>query len=377
MNRLRSGCAGCLGLIGLLFLLGLCGTLLGPSGEKESPTPTATFTRVLKVTSGPSISPTSAQPFRPTRRPLPARTGRASVATPIKSPTVPQNVPEGAEIAQVRRVVDGDTIEVTVNGKREGVRYIGLDAPEKGWPGYRASTEANRRLVEGRQVYLVRDVEERDRYNRLLRYVYTTKGILVNLYLIQQGWAIPVEYPPNTRYAQEFLAAAQEAAREKRGFWSGDSPYDGAMLYGLVNAERGANIRKGPGTDFPINGAVPKDTPLVIFGRTPGGDWLQVRAPNRTGGWMAAFLVDLNTSVAEIPVAQNIPPRPTPRTQPQLVPTQPSAVSPNCDPSYPDVCIPPPPPDLDCKDIPYRRFRVLPPDPHRFDGDHDGIGCER
>jgi len=48
-----------------------------------------------------------------------------------------------------------------------------------------------------------------------------------------------------------------------------------------------------------------------------------------------------------------------------------------CNPSYPDVCIPPPPPDLDCRDIPYRRFRVLPPDPHRFDGDGDGIGCER
>lgn len=47
-----------------------------------------------------------------------------------------------------------------------------------------------------------------------------------------------------------------------------------------------------------------------------------------------------------------------------------------CDPAYPTVCIPPPPPDLDCADIPYRRFRVLPPDPHRFDGDHDGIGCE-
>jgi beta-lactamase superfamily II metal-dependent hydrolase len=55
-------------------------------------------------------------------------------------------------------------------------------------------------------------------------------------------------------------------------------------------------------------------------------------------------------------------------------PTEPAAV--NCDPSYPDVCIPPPPPDLDCGDIPYRRFRVLPPDPHRFDGDKDGVGCE-
>lgn len=48
----------------------------------------------------------------------------------------------------------------------------------------------------------------------------------------------------------------------------------------------------------------------------------------------------------------------------------------NCDPAYPDVCIPPPPPDLDCVDISYRNFRVLPPDPHRFDGDRDGIGCE-
>ncbi len=48
----------------------------------------------------------------------------------------------------------------------------------------------------------------------------------------------------------------------------------------------------------------------------------------------------------------------------------------NCDPSYPGICIPPPPPDLDCPDIPYRRFTVLPPDPHRFDADHDGIGCE-
>ncbi len=48
----------------------------------------------------------------------------------------------------------------------------------------------------------------------------------------------------------------------------------------------------------------------------------------------------------------------------------------DCDPAYPDVCIPSPPPDLDCGDIPYRNFRVLPLDPHHFDGDGDGIGCE-
>ncbi|MDX2097877.1 MAG: thermonuclease family protein [Leptolyngbyaceae cyanobacterium bins.59] len=49
----------------------------------------------------------------------------------------------------------------------------------------------------------------------------------------------------------------------------------------------------------------------------------------------------------------------------------------NCSPAYPDVCIPPAPPDLDCNQISFRRFRVLPPDPHNFDGDRNGIGCER
>ncbi|HEX2707235.1 MAG TPA: hypothetical protein VHM66_04400 [Solirubrobacterales bacterium] len=48
----------------------------------------------------------------------------------------------------------------------------------------------------------------------------------------------------------------------------------------------------------------------------------------------------------------------------------------NCDPAYPTVCIPPPPPDLDCSDIPFRNFKVLAPDPHHFDPDGNGVGCE-
>lgn len=56
---------------------------------------------------------------------------------------------------------------------------------------------------------------------------------------------------------------------------------------------------------------------------------------------------------------------------------RPIASSGRCDPSYPTVCIPPPPPDLDCRDIPYRNFPVRPPDPHHFDGGGDGFGCER
>lgn len=66
------------------------------------------------------------------------------------------------------------------------------------------------------------------------------------------------------------------------------------------------------------------------------------------------------------PTPTPVPPTPTPTTAPAG----------DCLPSYPDFCIAPNTPDLDCGDVPYRRFRVLPPDPHRFDADNDGIGCE-
>ncbi|MEK6256366.1 MAG: thermonuclease family protein [Chloroflexota bacterium] len=69
------------------------------------------------------------------------------------------------------------------------------------------------------------------------------------------------------------------------------------------------------------------------------------------------------------------PPPPLPQPTSKQATPQPTQ-SGNCHPSYPTVCIPPPPPDLNCKDIPYRRFTVLKPDPHGFDGDNDGVGCE-
>jgi hypothetical protein len=78
------------------------------------------------------------------------------------------------------------------------------------------------------------------------------------------------------------------------------------------------------------------------------------------------------TATAAATLTPTIIAPPTPSLTPTATPTH----SANCDPSYPTVCIPPPPPDLNCSDIPYRNFVVLPPDPHHFDADHDGIGCE-
>ncbi len=92
--------------------------------------------------------------------------------------------------------------------------------------------------------------------------------------------------------------------------------------------------------------------------------------------WLSAAAQEDQT--VYLPFIRNVVSTPTPPPTATPPPTS-TPVSPdpgNCDPSYPTVCIPPPPPDLDCDDIPYRRFPVVGSDPHRFDGDNDGIGCE-
>lgn len=81
------------------------------------------------------------------------------------------------------------------------------------------------------------------------------------------------------------------------------------------------------------------------------------------------------TKALVVPTAKPVQVQPTAKPIPTAAPA-PTKAAGNCSPAYPGVCIPPPPPDLDCKDVPFRRFKVLAPDPHRFDSDKDGIGCE-
>ena len=208
----------------------------------------------------------------------------------------------GGDAARVIRIVDGDTIDVTLNGRSETVRYVGIDTPERGQPGYRAATKANSDLVEGRTVYLRQDRTDRDAFGRLLRYVFLDDGTLVNAQLIADGWAQPVEYKPDTARADEFLRLALEAADAKRGFWGGDSPYDGAMSYALTT--RDAEIRRGPGSDYEVSNRVTINTPLTIFGRSPNSRWLQVRPPDREGGWISANAVEANVAIATLPLGE-------------------------------------------------------------------------
>lgn len=176
--------------------------------------------------------------------------------------------------AVVVNVVDGDTIDVLMDGQELRIRYIGVDTPEtvhptRGEEPYgREASGFNKSLVSGQTVYLEKDVSDTDRFGRLLRYVWLEDGTMVNARLVAEGYAQVSTFPPDVKYAQKFLELQRSAQEQGLGLW------------GLASDEGGEG---------------------------------------------------------------------------------------ECDPAYPTVCIPQPPPDLDCG---------LPPDPHGFYGNKDGTGCE-
>lgn len=141
-------------------------------------------------------------------------------------PTDPGPDPAGDGWETVVRVVDGDTVELADGEK---VRYIGINTPEtvkSNAPvecyGHEASVY-NKQLVEGRRVRLAKDVSDRDRYGRLLRFVYLEDGTFVNDILVREGYAYASTFPPDVSKADEFTAAQAEARDARRGLWSPDT----------------------------------------------------------------------------------------------------------------------------------------------------------
>jgi micrococcal nuclease len=132
----------------------------------------------------------------------------------------------GSGDGRVTRVVDGDTIHVRVAGEDETVRYIGVDTPETVKPntpvqcfGKKASAY-NHRLVDGETVRLRFDAERRDRYGRLLAYVYRRKdNLFVNSALVQNGYATTLTIPPNVAHEAEFRTLERRARDAGRGLW--------------------------------------------------------------------------------------------------------------------------------------------------------------
>ncbi len=131
--------------------------------------------------------------------------------------------PGATQQAIVERAVDGDTV-VLVGGDR--VRYIGVDTPELHHPkkpvqAYaRQAYEFNRDLVTGKRVRLEFDVEQRDKYNRLLAYVFLEDGTFVNAELVRQGYARIMTIPPNVKYHDTFLTLERQARERGVGLWA-------------------------------------------------------------------------------------------------------------------------------------------------------------
>ena len=120
-----------------------------------------------------------------------------------------------SEMAKVTRVIDGDTIVI------EGgyhVRYIGIDTPEENEPYYLEAKQKNKDLVEGKKVWLEKDISDNDKYGRKLRYVYVG-NTFVNAELVRQGYAYAKSYPPDIKYQVYLEAIETEAQQAKRGIW--------------------------------------------------------------------------------------------------------------------------------------------------------------
>ena len=120
------------------------------------------------------------------------------------------------EIGRVIRVIDGDTIDVLIDGAEYRVRYVGVNTPERDEVCYSSATQANAGFVEGQTVRLIADESDTDRFGRLLRYIYVG-DVFVNRELVSQGFAEAVLYEPDDLHYNEFLSLERQAERNNLG----------------------------------------------------------------------------------------------------------------------------------------------------------------
>lgn len=159
-----------------------------------------------------------------------------STATEVLSEeAIVSATPEGETLNELNmtlypvvKVVDGDTLDVNINGEVKRLRLIGIDTPETVDPrkpvqcfGKEASNKAKELLV-GKSVGLESDESQgdQDKYGRLLRYVILQDGVNFNLYMIREGYAHEYTYDEAYKYQKEFKSAQEEAIKSKKGLWS-------------------------------------------------------------------------------------------------------------------------------------------------------------
>jgi len=132
---------------------------------------------------------------------------------------------------EVTKVIDGDTIDVLIDGKKENIRLIGIDSPEAVDPRKpvecfaKESSNKAKEILTGKRVFLEADPSqgERDKYNRLLRYVFLEDGVNFNKLMVEEGYAHEYTYDLPYKYQDEFIEAEKKAKQEKLGLWADDA----------------------------------------------------------------------------------------------------------------------------------------------------------
>ncbi|MEG1501456.1 MAG: stalk domain-containing protein [Clostridiales bacterium] len=133
---------------------------------------------------------------------------------------------QAEELYQVVRVIDGDTLIIKYHNKEEKIRLIGVDTPESVHPDAnknvkygQIASQFSKSHLTGKKISLEMDVQERDKYGRILAYIYLD-GKMFNKTLLEQGHAKVATFPPNVKYVDSFLALQKQAQKNKAGIWA-------------------------------------------------------------------------------------------------------------------------------------------------------------
>ena len=262
--------------------------------------------------------------------------------------------------SKVTKIIDGDTIQI----EKYKIRLSLTNTPEINQNGYSQATAFTTKLCPVGSYITVDqdDTQKFDVYNRLLGKVYCG-GKSLNSELLYNGYAnILTQYCKKSEFAKE----------------------DWAIKYGCSSKSTSPAYTPAPVQPTPVQPTpkqnscdpsyptvcIPSPPPDLDCGDIPYTNFRVLQPdPHRFDADKDGIGCEKSSSSTPVPPTP-APVPPTPAPEPPV-----TKVS-SCDSSYPDFCIPPPPPDLDCKDIPQKNFTVLQPDPHHFDGDKDGIGCE-
>ncbi|MBI3190494.1 thermonuclease family protein [archaeon] len=201
-------------LIGVVFISGCTQT-----GQITSPSRTPPCAPNWQCTGWSECSSFGKQ----TRTCIDQNNCEATISKPTESQSCTRQIiePSGQETtlnkstAFASRVIDGDSIELSNNIE---VRLLGINTPERGQPYYQESTDRLKKLVEGKNVVLEDDIEDKDQYGRLLRYVFID-NLFVNLQLVKEGYATVYILQPNTKYETSLRNAENEAKTLKLNIW--------------------------------------------------------------------------------------------------------------------------------------------------------------